>query len=79
MYEQSPQTALQTESGQHSQQDAPRSGEALTVRRLFTQPGVHPFDAVEWEIRDARIGHGDRIAFEQTGVDRADLILDPLG
>ena len=27
---------------------------------------THPFDAVEWEMRDARIGHGDRIAFEQT-------------
>src|SRR3954447_5064565 len=44
---------------------APRAGEAITVRRKFTQPGVHPFDTVEWELRDARIGHGDRVAFEQ--------------
>ena len=45
--DQTPQTALGTE---------PRAGEAITVRRLFTRPGVHPFDTVEWELRDARIG-----------------------
>ena len=30
-----------------------QSGKALTVNRMFTQPGVHPFDSVEWELRDA--------------------------
>jgi ribonucleoside-diphosphate reductase alpha chain len=55
-----PQTAL-------IQDTAP--GQPLTVRRLLTQPGVHPYDAVAWETRDARIGHGDRVAFEQTGVE----------
>jgi ribonucleoside-diphosphate reductase alpha chain len=50
------------------QQDA-RAGEALRVQRVFTTPGVHPFEEVRWETRDARIGHGDRIAFEQTGVE----------
>src|SRR3954466_6924279 len=30
--------------------------EALRVRRLFTEPGVHPFDAVEWELRTAAVG-----------------------
>ena len=34
----------------------PRAGEALSVRRLFTRPGVHPFDAVEWESRTAAVG-----------------------
>src|SRR5215204_1300044 len=59
--EQTPQTTIAT---------APRkTGEALSVRRLFTKPGVHPFDEVECEIRDARIGHGDRVAFEQKGVE----------
>ena len=59
--EQTPQTTTAT---------APRkTGEALSVRRLFTKPGVHPFDEVEWEIRDARIGHGDRVAFEQKNVE----------
>ncbi|HEY2200535.1 MAG TPA: vitamin B12-dependent ribonucleotide reductase, partial [Solirubrobacteraceae bacterium] len=36
---------------------------------MFTSAEEHPFDAVEWETRDARIGHGDRIAFEQEGVE----------
>jgi ribonucleoside-diphosphate reductase alpha chain len=58
--EQTPQTTIAS---------PPHSGEALSVRRLFTKPGVHPFDEVEWELRDARIGHGDRIAFEQRDVE----------
>jgi ribonucleoside-diphosphate reductase alpha chain len=44
-------------------------GQALSVRRLFTTPGVHPFDEVEWELRKAHIGHGDRVAFEQENVE----------
>jgi adenosylcobalamin-dependent ribonucleoside-diphosphate reductase len=39
------------------------------MKRFFTSEGTHPFDAVEWELRDARIGHGERIAFEQEGVE----------
>ena len=54
--EQAPQTALTT---------PPRAGEALSVRRLFTRPGVHPFDTVEWELREARIG----TVFEQKDVE----------
>jgi ribonucleoside-diphosphate reductase alpha chain len=42
---------------------------ALTIERVFTTPGTHPFETVEWELRDARIGHGERIAFEQLGVE----------
>ncbi|MEA2383573.1 MAG: ribonucleoside-diphosphate reductase alpha chain [Solirubrobacteraceae bacterium] len=45
------------------------AGQALTIRRKFTSPGVHPFDSVEWELRDARIGHGGKVAFEQEGVE----------
>jgi ribonucleoside-diphosphate reductase alpha chain len=45
------------------------TGQGLTVRRLFTTPEVHPFDAVEWELRDARIGHGDKVSFEQRDVE----------
>ncbi|HLM86290.1 MAG TPA: vitamin B12-dependent ribonucleotide reductase, partial [Solirubrobacteraceae bacterium] len=44
-------------------------GAALSIERFFTTPGVHPFDTVEWELRDARIGHGDRVAFEQRNVE----------
>jgi ribonucleoside-diphosphate reductase alpha chain len=43
--------------------------EGLSIRRLFTSPGVHPFDAIEWELRDARIGQGDKVSFEQRGVE----------
>ena len=42
---------------------------ALSIERFFTSPDTHPFDTVEWELRDARIGHGDRIAFEQKNVE----------
>jgi ribonucleoside-diphosphate reductase alpha chain len=47
----------------------PRAGEGLSIRRYFTSPGIHPFDAVEWEQRDARIGHGDKVSFEQRDVE----------
>jgi ribonucleoside-diphosphate reductase alpha chain len=46
-----------------------RAGEGLSVHRYFTTAGTHPFDAVEWEIRDARIGHGDKVSFEQRDVE----------
>ena len=45
------------------------TGQGLTVRRLFTTPEEHPFNAVEWELRDARIGHGDKVSFEQRDVE----------
>src|SRR3954464_3103674 len=40
------------------------TGQGVTVGRRFTAPGVHPFDAVEWEIRDAEVG-----SFSQRGVE----------
>ncbi len=46
-----------------------RPGRAMSISRRFTEPGVHPFDTVQWELRDARIGHGDKVAFEQLGVE----------
>jgi ribonucleoside-diphosphate reductase alpha chain len=44
-------------------------GQALQVRRLFTSTGSHPFEHVEWERRNAHIGHGDHVAFEQLDVE----------
>src|ERR687888_742913 len=41
----------------------------LTVERRFTTPGVHPFDEVEWELRDAVIGDPDNPVFEQRDVE----------
>src|SRR5436190_12781 len=40
-----------------------------TVDRRYTAPGVHPFDEVEWEVRDAIIGDPETPAFEQRGVE----------
>ncbi|TAK88854.1 vitamin B12-dependent ribonucleotide reductase [Patescibacteria group bacterium] len=51
---------------------APHNGVAskpLKITRYFTKEGVHPFDTVDWETRDARIGHGDKVAFEQKDVE----------
>ncbi len=45
------------------------STEGVTVARRFTQVGKHPFDAVEWEVRDALIGNPEKPAFEQRGVE----------
>ncbi|MGH2889074.1 MAG: LAGLIDADG family homing endonuclease, partial [Solirubrobacteraceae bacterium] len=45
------------------------AGEGLAVERYFTSAGSHPFDGVEWEHRDARIGHGDKVSFEQMDVE----------
>ncbi len=45
------------------------AGRRASIGRLFTTADTHPFDAVEWELRDAHIGHGDRVAFEQEGVE----------
>ncbi|MEJ7764607.1 MAG: ribonucleoside-diphosphate reductase, partial [Acidimicrobiales bacterium] len=39
--------------------------------RHFTEPGVHPYDTVTWERRDARITNwkDGTVAFEQLGVE----------
>jgi ribonucleoside-diphosphate reductase alpha chain len=49
---------------------SPRNGlQGLSVERRFSTPGVHPFDQVEWELRDAVIGDPASPAFEQRGVE----------
>jgi ribonucleoside-diphosphate reductase alpha chain len=45
------------------------AGEGLSIRRYFTDGRTHPFDAIEWESRVARIAHGDRVSFEQRDVE----------
>ena len=45
------------------------AGAGLSVSRYFSTPGAHPFDTVQWERRDARIGHGDKVSFEQRDVE----------
>src|SRR6478736_3301580 len=49
---------------------SPKNGlEGLSIERRFSTPGVHPFDQIEWEIRDAVIGNPESPAFEQRGVE----------
>jgi ribonucleoside-diphosphate reductase alpha chain len=43
--------------------------DGIAVERRFTTPGVHPFDEIEWELRDAVIGDPENPAFEQRGVE----------
>ena len=58
--EQSPQTPMSADA---------KAGKGLSIRRYFTTPTEHPYDAIEWELRDARIGHGDKVSFEQREVE----------
>jgi ribonucleoside-diphosphate reductase alpha chain len=45
-------------------------GQGLTVPRYFSTPEVDPFDAVEWELRDAVIsGEKGEVVFEQHAVE----------
>ena len=41
----------------------------LVIERRFTSPGVHPYDELEWEKRDAIIGDPERPAFQQHDVE----------
>src|SRR6201746_1532352 len=43
--------------------------QGLAIERRFSTAGVHPFDQVEWETRDAVIGNPESPAFEQRGVE----------
>ncbi len=45
------------------------SDRGLVIERRFSTAGVHPFDELDWEIRDAVIGDPERPAFEQRGVE----------
>jgi ribonucleoside-diphosphate reductase alpha chain len=49
---------------------SPKNGlKGLSIERRFSTPGVHPFDQIEWELRDAVIGDPESPAFEQRGVE----------
>ncbi len=49
---------------------SPKNGlKGLSIERRFSTAGVHPFDQIEWEIRDAVIGNPESPAFEQREVE----------
>ncbi len=48
----------------------PQTGlQGFSVERRFSSAGIHPFDEIEWETRDAVIGDPENPAFEQRGVE----------
>ena len=54
---------------------AARKGAGLTMRRVFSTPGVHPYDEVTWELRDVvqtNWKSGETV-FEQRGVEFPDF------
>src|SRR6266498_118207 len=51
---------------EHQPSEAPRG---IAFERIFSRAGVHPYDEIEWELRDAVIpGEGGNV-FEQKGVE----------
>ncbi|OGL66608.1 ribonucleoside-diphosphate reductase, adenosylcobalamin-dependent [Candidatus Uhrbacteria bacterium RIFCSPHIGHO2_01_FULL_63_20] len=51
-------------------QKKPTYGHGITVPRYFTKEGIHPFDLIEWETRDATItNEKGKVVFEQKGVE----------
>jgi ribonucleoside-diphosphate reductase alpha chain len=67
--ENKPHTELTTELKSGRGRSIRRSGDGLSISRYFTTAGEDPLEQVEWELRDARIGHGDKVSFEQLGVE----------
>ena len=63
---------FQTSSASPAPSPAPsrRSAPGLAFRRLFTRPGVSPYDEITWERRDAVIqDFKGKVIFEQKGVE----------
>src|SRR3972149_12168642 len=73
-------TQTRMHSGEPTEKLAPESdvaaregageGKGISLLRLYTTPGLDPFDAIEWELRDAVITNekGEKV-FEQKGVE----------
>ena len=51
------------------------AGKGLTIERVFTTPGVHPYDEVTWERRDVvqQNWKTGETVFEQRGVEFPDF------
>jgi ribonucleoside-diphosphate reductase alpha chain len=61
----------ETASGTASQGDKSRATKGLTLRRIYTRDGVHPYDEITWERRDVVMTNwrDGSINFEQHGVE----------
>jgi ribonucleoside-diphosphate reductase alpha chain len=68
--EPSPQPAGAADKKSAAKDDKESSDRGLRFTRFFTADGVHPYDAVEWESRDAVILNAEgEVVFEQNGVE----------
>src|SRR5579859_2881745 len=58
----------------HGSPGNPRTG-GLTMNRIYTTPGVHPYDQVTWERRDVVMTNwrDGSVNFEQHGVEFPDF------
>ncbi|MEO6097701.1 MAG: adenosylcobalamin-dependent ribonucleoside-diphosphate reductase [Fibrobacteria bacterium] len=67
-----PQPGTNTNTNTNTNTDGAlkRTRTGLKIPLHFTRPGIHPFDEVEWELRDAVIeDENGRIIFEQKSVE----------
>ena len=65
-----PTPAAEQQDKQRVPSDESGMRTGLVVERLFTEPGIDPFDAVAWERRDALINNEKgEVVFEQKGVE----------
>jgi len=59
---------MTTNLGTSAKEGASRHG--ITLKRLFTKPGIHPFDELKWELRTASIqNEKGQVIFEQRNVE----------
>jgi ribonucleoside-diphosphate reductase alpha chain len=65
----------ETASGAASQGNSSKRAEGLTLRRIYTREGVHPYDEVSWERRDVVMTNwrDGSVNFEQHGVEFPDF------
>ncbi|HTA07819.1 MAG TPA: vitamin B12-dependent ribonucleotide reductase [Streptosporangiaceae bacterium] len=65
----------ETASGAASQGSSSKRAEGLTLRRIYTREGVHPYDEVTWERRDVVMTNwrDGSVNFEQHGVEFPDF------
>ncbi len=65
----------ETASGPASQGGSNAGAKGLTVRRIYTREGVHPYDEVNWERRDVVMTNwrDGSVNFEQRGVEFPDF------
>src|SRR5436190_6563850 len=65
----------ETVDGPTARKNAKKAGKGLTIERVYTTEGVHPYDAVTWDRRDVVQTNwktGENV-FEQRGVEFPDF------